>query len=63
MILGADTDEMRDVQKDCLEAAKVADQVVVFLTALVIVLKAASFWTGARAPRTRPTSRAPSSRG
>ncbi|MBM6401945.1 hypothetical protein [Phycicoccus sonneratiae] len=46
MILGADTDEMRDVQKDCLEAAKVADQVVIFLTALVIVLKAASFWTG-----------------
>ncbi len=46
MILGADTDEMRDVQKDCLEAAKVADQVTMFLTALVIVLKAASFWTG-----------------
>jgi hypothetical protein len=46
MILGADTDEMREVQKDCLEAAKVADQVTMFLTALVIVLKAASFWTG-----------------
>ncbi|MGG5259441.1 hypothetical protein [Phycicoccus avicenniae] len=46
MILGADTDEMRDVQKDCLEAAKVADQVTMFLTALVVVLKAMSFWTG-----------------
>lgn len=46
MILGADTDEMREVQNDCTEAAKVADQVVVFLTALVAVLKAASLWTG-----------------
>lgn len=46
MILGADTDEMRDVQQQCVETAKQVDQVVAFLTALVAILKAASLWTG-----------------
>lgn len=46
MLLGADTDEMRGVQKECLEVARTADQVIAFLVALVVVLKAMSFWTG-----------------
>ena len=46
MILGADTDELREVQQDCLEVARTVDQVVAFLIALVAVLRAASLWTG-----------------
>lgn len=46
MILGADTDELREVQGETQEFAQKVDQVVMALTILVAILKAASIWTG-----------------
>ena len=46
MILGADTDELREVQGETQEFAQKVDQVIMALTILVAILKAASIWTG-----------------
>lgn len=43
---GADTDELREAAKKCEETAKVTDDTIMFLKALVIILMAASVWTG-----------------
>ncbi|MGL4178238.1 MAG: hypothetical protein ACRCSN_19455 [Dermatophilaceae bacterium] len=46
MILGADTDELREVQSETQKFAQKVDQVIMALTILVAILKAASIWTG-----------------
>ncbi|MDT0202781.1 peptidoglycan-binding protein [Nocardioides sp. AE5] len=43
---GADTDELNEAGKKCQEGAETTDQVIQYLRALVIALRAASFFTG-----------------
>lgn len=44
--LGADTDELREAGQKCQEGAETTDEVITYLRALVIALRAASFFTG-----------------
>lgn len=44
--LGSDTDELREAGQKCQEGAETTDEVIMFLRALVIALRAASFFTG-----------------
>lgn len=46
MFLGADTDELQEAGQKCQEGAETTDDVIMFLRALVIALRAASFFTG-----------------
>ncbi|HRW19216.1 MAG TPA: hypothetical protein P5181_10330 [Dermatophilaceae bacterium] len=46
MFVGADTDALTKLAQKCLKAAQVADTATAFLTALVVTLKAASWFTG-----------------
>ena len=44
--LGADTDELRDAGQKCQDGKETTDGVIAFLKALIIILRAASFFTG-----------------
>ncbi|HEY1133968.1 MAG TPA: hypothetical protein VGE77_05270, partial [Nocardioides sp.] len=44
--LGADTDELREAQQKCQEGKEITDQVIMFVKALIALLRAASFFTG-----------------
>lgn len=46
MFLGADTEELQEAGQKCQEGAETTGQVIQYLRALVIALKAASFFTG-----------------
>lgn len=46
MFLGADTEELQEAGQKCQEGAEATGQVIQYLRALVIALKAASFFTG-----------------
>ncbi|GAA5154448.1 hypothetical protein GCM10023340_38010 [Nocardioides marinquilinus] len=45
-LLGADTDELREVGQAFQEGKETTDQVIMFLKALIAILKAASFFSG-----------------
>jgi hypothetical protein len=44
--LGADTDELRELSQKCQEGKEDTDQVITYLRVLIMVLRAASVWTG-----------------
>lgn len=44
--LGADTDELRDAAQKCQDGKETTDQVIMFVKALIALLRAASFFTG-----------------
>lgn len=46
MFLGADTEELQEAGQKCQEGAEATGQVIQYLRALVLALKAASFFTG-----------------
>ncbi len=46
MFLGADTEELQEAGQKCQEGAETTGEVIQYLRALVIALKAASFFTG-----------------
>ena len=45
-LLGADTDELREVGQEFQEGKETTDQVITYLRALIAILKAASFFSG-----------------
>jgi hypothetical protein len=45
-LLGADTDELREVGQEFQQGKETTDQVIMFLKALIAILKAASFFSG-----------------
>lgn len=45
-LIGADTDELREVGQEFQQGKETTDQVIMFLKALIAILKAASFFSG-----------------
>ena len=45
-LIGADTDELREVGQEFQQGKETTDQVIMFLKALIAILRAASFFSG-----------------